>query len=87
MKGLGGDGFGSFNNTIQKLVALGKSYFAMKRGKHQNMQDWGESGTNQNMAENDNGFLNWASNLIKFILFRGMKPKEVIEEDHSYVPI
>ena len=24
------------------------------------MQDWGEAGTNQNIAENDNGVLNWA---------------------------
>ena len=86
LNGLGGDGSGSSNNIIQILVGLAKSYFAMKRGKDQNMQDWGEAGTNQNVAENDNGFLNWAINLIKDLIFPGKKPKEVIEEDPADVP-
>ena len=30
LKGLGGDGSGYFNNLIQKLLALAKSYFSIK---------------------------------------------------------
>ena len=86
LNGLGGDGSGSSNNIIQILVGLAKSYFAMKRGKDQNMQDWGEAGTNQNVAENDNGFLNWAIKLVKDLLFPDKKPTEVIEEDPADVP-
>ena len=75
LNGLGGDGSGSSNNIIQILVGLAKSYFAMKRGKDQNMQDWGEAGTNQNVAENGKGFFNWESNLIKDLLFPGMNQR------------
>ena len=86
LNGLGGDGSSSSNNIIQILVGLATSYFAMKRGKDQNMQDWGQAGTSQNMAGNESGFLNWAMNLIKGLLFPGKKPKEVIEEDPSDKP-
>ena len=58
----------------------------MKRRKDQNMRDLGEAGTNNNVAENDNGFPNHANNPIKDLLFLGKKPNEVMEEDHTDVP-
>ena len=75
LKGLGGNESGYSNNIIQILVGPSKSYFAMKRGQDQNMQDWGEAGTSQNMAENDKGFFNWESNLIKDLLFPRMNQR------------
>jgi len=86
LNGLGGDGAGSSNKIMQVLVGLGKSYFAMKRGKDQNMQDWGQAGTNQNMEGNESGFMNWAMSLIKDLIFPGKKSKEVIDEDPSDKP-
>ena len=86
LSGMGGGGSGSSNNVIQMLVGLASSYFAMKRGKDQNMQDWGQAGTNQNMAGNEGGIMNWATNLIRDLLFPGKKAKEAIEEDPGDKP-
>ena len=64
--GGGGEGSGKISDI---LIGLAKSFFSMKMGKSQALQDWGSAGAESN--QNDDNVGKWTDNLIsgKYVKF------------------